>query len=386
MVLAAIDATCSIHAQSIAADSPAENEITLTSPLDYQVFQRSGLLQGRVEIRGQAHIDVHMKANRVEARLTGNSLNGPLPGKWMALAMKRPRGEFHASLPVIPGGFYRLEVRLLRSGSQVAETSVLHVGVGEVLVISGQSNSTNYGEVRQTVETGMVAAFSGTSWQIADDPQPGVQDNSSKGSFIPAFGDAMYLKYHVPIGVAAVGHGSTSVRQWLPAGARVYVMPTMTKFVTRNAQGELVSDGTLFNGMMQRIHELGKHGFRALLWHQGESDANQPPEHQITPGMYRTMMQELIRDSRKSVGWKFPWIVAEATYHSPNDPSTPAIEDAQRSLWHSGIALEGPDTDTLLSKYRQNHGTGVHMSDAGLKAHGTLWAEAVERYLDRVIN
>jgi len=356
------------------------NQITLTSPLDYQVFQRSGALKGRVEIRGAAHLP----ADRIEARLTGNSLKGPLPGNWVRMHLDKASGAFHASLSTVPGGFYQLQVRALRAQAPVAEATVAHVGIGEVFVISGQSNSTNYGEVRQTTETGMVVAFSGRSWQIANDPQPGVQDSSSKGSFIPAFGDALYRRYHVPIGIAAVGHGSTSVRQWLPAGEPVYVMPTMTRFVTHNAAGELVSDGTLFNGMMARIHQLGKHSFRAMLWHQGESDAHQPEGHQITAAQYRQMMVELMRASRKSAGWKFPWIVAEATYHSPSDPSDPELVQAQRSLWRRGLAIEGPDTDSLGSEYRQNHGAGVHFSDRGLKAHGMLWAKAVEQYLDKL--
>jgi hypothetical protein len=356
--------------------------ISLTCPLDYQVFQRSASLEGAVQIRGVAHL----QADRAEARLTGSSLNGPLPGNWMRLHFDKASGAFHASLSTVPGGFYQLDVRLLRAHAPVAETTVAHVGVGEVFVVSGQSNSTNYGEVRQTTETGIVVAFNGDSWQIANDPQPGVQDNSSKGSFIPAFGDALYRKYRVPIGIAAVGHGSTSVRQWLPAGERVYVMPTMTRFVTHNTAGDLVSDGTLFNGMIARMHQLGKRGFRAVLWHQGESDAHQQAGHEITAAMYRQMMIELIRASRKSAGWNVPWIIAEATYHSPKDPSDPDIEQAQRSLWQSGIAIEGPDTDTLGREYRQNHGAGVHFSDAGLKAHGALWAQAVEQYLNKTLH
>jgi hypothetical protein len=321
----------------------------------------------------------------VEARLTGASLSGPLPDRWVGLHLNKSTSQFDGKLAAVPGGFYRLDVRVLRAHSQVAETAVAHVGLGEVFVISGQSNSTNYGEVRQTTETGMVSAFSGDHWQIANDPQPGVQDASSKGSFIPAFGDALYRRYHVPIGIAAVGHGSTSVRQWLPAGTRVSVMPTMTRFITRNPAGQLVCDGTLFNGMMKRIHQLGPHGFRALLWHQGESDAHQQAGHQIDGAAYRAMMIELIRASQKDAGWKFSWMVAEATYHLPTDPSDPEIEQAQRSLWQSGIALEGPNTDSLGSEFRQNHGTGVHFSDAGLKAHGALWAQSVEQYLDEVL-
>ncbi|HEX4029634.1 MAG TPA: sialate O-acetylesterase [Terracidiphilus sp.] len=383
--LCLLAAFLALPVSSTAQPATAPAAITLASPLDYQVFQRSARLKGAVEVRGTAT----GPADAAQARLTGTSLSGPLRGNWVRLHLSKPDGRsdgrFQGRLATVPGGFYRLDVRLLRRQVPIAQMTVAHVGVGEVFVVSGQSNSTNYGEVRQTSQTGMVTAFSGDSWQIADDPEPGVQDKSSKGSFIPAFGDALYRRYHVPIGIAAVGHGSTSVRQWLPAGTPVYVLPTMTKFVTTNAAGKLVCDGTLFNGMMQRIHQLGRHGFRALLWHQGESDAHQKAGHGIDGAMYRGMMIELIHATRKQAGWNFPWIVAEATYHTPEDPADPAIEQAQRSLWRKGIALEGPDTDTLGSAYRQDHGRGVHFNNAGLKAHGALWAQAVERYLDSVL-
>lgn len=378
LIVALTIAPGSLPAQQAASGSP----ISLASPLDYQVFQRRSRLQGRIEIGGRAQLP----ADRVEVRLTGDSLSGPLPSQWKRIRFDSKSGAFHASLSAPAGGFYRLQVRLLRNGLSAAEASVAHVGIGEVFVIAGQSNSTNYGEVRQNTATGMVTAFDGSTWRIANDPQPGVQDHSSKGSFIPAFGDALYRQYHVPIGVACVGHGSTSVRQWLPAGRRVYVMPTMTKFIVQNAQGKLVSDGTLFNGMIARMRQLGKHGFRAVLWHQGESDANQAPQHQLAASQYRQMMVELIQATRKAAGWKMPWLVAEATYHNPSDTGSPAIELAQRSLWQSSVAFQGPDTDALGSAYRQNHGKGVHFSDAGLKAHGALWAQAVENYLDKALH
>jgi hypothetical protein len=284
------------------------------------------------------------------------------------------------------GGFYAVEVRLSKLSRQVADLTVPHVGVGEVFVVSGQSNSTNYGELRQLTETGMVTTFNGNAWRLANDPQPGVQDNSTKGSFIPSFGDALYRRYRVPIGIAAVGHGSTSVRQWLPAGESIEVMPTMTRFVIRAADGRLTSDGSLFTGLMARIEQLGPHGFRALLWHQGESDSHQPPEHEITAEVYRRSLEKIILASRKEAGWNIPWFVAQATYHTPADTSCPPIREAQRSLWQSGIALEGPDTDTLTSAYRQDNGRGTHMNDAGLRAHGMLWAQCVERYLDALLH
>jgi hypothetical protein len=356
-----------------AQDAPT---LTISSPLAYQVFQRTARLHGVILVHGSAR-----SVTRVEARVEGTSIEGPLPGRWHRLALDQAKKQFSGQLPVVAGGFYSVEIKATNSVGHPTFLTVQHIGVGEVFVIAGQSNSTNYGEVPQTTQTGMVTNFNGTAWSLANDPQPGVQDNSRKGSFIPSFGDALYRRYHVPIGIASVGHGSTSVRQWLPADTPIHVMPTMTQFTKTDANGTLISDGTLFDGMMLRIRQLGLHGFRALLWHQGESDSHQSPEHDIDAVTYRNMMVTLLRASRKQAGWDFPWFIAQATYHTPDDPACPPIREAQRSLWQPDLAIEGPDTDTLTAPYRQNGGKGTHFDDAGLKAHGLLWADKVSQYL-----
>jgi hypothetical protein len=365
--------------QTVPLVAPAT--VLLSSPLDYQVFQRESRLMGTVSIRGRSLAP----AKRAEARVVGKRISGPLTAKWLPLSLDQQTGEFHGDLKAAAGGFYEVDVRIKRAGHGFETLTVPHVGVGEVFVVSGQSNSTNYGEVPQVTETGMVSSFNGDVWQLANDPQIGVQDNSKKGSFIPSFGDDLYRKYGVPIGVASVGHGSTSVRQWLPAGEPVEVMPTMTKYVVEDANGTLISDGTLFNGMMVRIHQLGVHGFRAVLWHQGESDSHQKPEHEISGETYRRMLEEVILATRREAGWDIPWFVAEASYGTPEIPSWEPVREAQQSLWLSGVALPGPDTDTLGPAYRQNNGKGVHFNDAGLKAHGLLWAHRVELYLDPLL-
>jgi hypothetical protein len=353
---------------------------TVSSPLEYQVFQRQSRLHGTILVRGTV-----VSATRVEARVEGTSLEGPLSGRWQRLTLDESKKQFSGQLPVIAGGFYNVEIKAIDAAGHPTSLAVANVGVGEVFVIAGQSNSTNYGEALQKTTTDMVTTFSGTGWSLANDPQPGVQDNSDGGSFIPAFGDALYRRYHVPIGIASVGHGSTSVRQWLPPDSPIYVMPTMTRYVRRSSDGTLVSDGTLFEGMLARIHQLGMHGFRALLWHQGESDSHQPPSHEIDSATYRRMMVSLINASRKQAGWDFPWLVAQATYHTPDDPSCASIREAQQSLWQRNLAIEGPDTDTLTAPYRQNRGKGTHFNDEGLKAHGVLWADKVSLYLDSVL-
>ena len=369
----------------------AQFPITLTAPLDYQVFQRVTRDRGFILIRGH----LVSPGDKLEARILNTPDTRPAHSfsrKWLRIAINKATGEFDSAIATPAGGFFAVELRAINGRNTVALLQVQHVGVGEVFLISGQSNSTNYGEVLQTTQTSMVTTFDGASWRIADDPQPGTQDASKKGSFAPSFGDAMFARYHVPIAIASVGHGSTSVRQWLAAGDNVEVMPTMTRYVTRDPDGSLISTGALFNGMLNRIRQLeasappGGHGLRAILWHQGESDSHQPPTHEITADTYRRMLARVIASARAAAGWPIPFFVAQTTYHLPSDTSTPAIRAAQQSLWQQGIALEGPDTDTLVPAYRQNNGTGTHLNEAGLKLPGQLWAQAVAAWLNPLLH
>lgn len=394
---------CALRAQE-QPQSPAQAivpavipALTVDSPMPYQVFQRQTAKEGFIAVRGRVNISDELGGSdrdldHIEVCIEPES--GP-PSQTTYTGCPhvhydRATRAFNQLIGAHSGGFYRVDIRVVCKRKQAVEQSVEHVGIGEVFVIAGQSNSTNYGEVRQTAQSGYVTTFDGVRWRIANDPQPGVQDTSSQGSFIPPFGDAMYAKFHVPIGIASVGHGSTSVRQWLPKGERFSSQPTMTRFTSEIGPDVWECDGILYSGLLQRIRELdafaphNQHGFRALLWHQGESDANQKPPHEISGAEYQKLLAELIRSSRDDAGgWRFPWFVAQVSYHSPNDPMSPEIRDAQASLWRSGLALQGPDTDQLTGPNRQNHGQGVHMSDMGLKAHGQLWADKISAWLER---
>ena len=111
-----------------------------------------------------------------------------------------------------PGGWLRDPCARNRRGSGGAkfnDNGLWNDNAG----IKWDEDATNYGEAKTQIASGMVSSFGGGAWQLANDPQPGVQDNSKNGSFIPAFGDAMYARYKVPIGVACTGYGGTSVRQ-----------------------------------------------------------------------------------------------------------------------------------------------------------------------------
>jgi serine/threonine protein kinase len=325
--------------------------LRLDIPKDYQVFQRRSRMTGAVTIRGRVEVD----AGRVEARVTGMGPNGPLPGRWEALTLDPTSRSFAAEISTPPGGWYSFDIRASEGDKVVTEGTVGHVGVGEVFVIAGQSNSTNCGEEKQKQTSGMISTFSGQSWQLAADPQPGVHDNSRGGSPWMAFGDALYARFKVPIGIASTGQAGSSLTQWQ-------------------------TDGELFRWSVQRMKQLDRNGFRAVLWHQGEADVAMDTDE------YTRRLTELIRSSRQSIGWNAPWFVAQVSYHSPAKPSFPAVRAAQKKVCDIGLAIAGPDSDALVGDNREDGGKGIHFSGTGLRAHGQAWAEKVGDHLDAVMS
>lgn len=351
--------------------------VALDSPQDYQVVQRNGKNVGTLRVRGKI-AGAAFTADVLEYRV---GIEGK-PGQWRKLDAAVKASRFDAAVEVAAGGWYRLEVRATVGGKPVAQACVGHVGVGEVFVVAGQSNSANHGAEKQTTRTGRVAAFDGTGWQPANDPQPGA--SGTGGSFLPPLGDAVAEKLSVPVGFVACGVGATSVREWLPKGATFPNPPTLEGRVRKLADGTWESTGDLYASFVDRMKRLGPRGFRVVLWHQGESDASQKDPARTLPGkLYREYLERLIRDSRKDVGWDAPWFVARASYHGPGDEGSPDIRAAQASLWKDGLALEGPDTDALKGEFRDGGGKGVHFGGPGLREHADLWAEKVVPWLER---
>jgi len=159
---------------------------------------------GKVLVSGKVGVD----CDRVEARF---------PGAWVRL-------PFDRRCAVVPGGncrrrpgdkkIYRLDVRLLARASRCRH-EYCACRRRRALRDRRQSNATNYGEVRQQTTSGMVSRSRRRLASGQTTRSPGVQDNSRNGSFIPAFGE-LCMNGTACYRGGIVGHGSTSVRQWLP--------------------------------------------------------------------------------------------------------------------------------------------------------------------------
>ncbi|MFM8878872.1 MAG: hypothetical protein ACKOKG_07020, partial [Verrucomicrobiota bacterium] len=149
-------------------------ELKLSSPLDHQVVQRQAVDRGTVILAGTDGTQVD-GALHLETRFISEGR----PSPWQRIDTPTVKGRFRCSVELPAGGWFQLEVRqweIGRDGQEdriVAEARVGPVGVGEVFVVAGQSNSANHGEERQVPQSGWVSTFDGTRWRPAHDPQPG---------------------------------------------------------------------------------------------------------------------------------------------------------------------------------------------------------------------
>lgn len=356
----------------------AEPSLTLDSPRPRQVFQRAdqrtGLVKVRAAVAGQEDYDTPTAEYRLDE------------GPWRKLSLTsfgRMDGKtvFAGMFPAVTGA-HAVEIRALREGKPIASLAAVNFFVGEVFVVTGQSNSANHGAVKTKAISDQVLTLTPKGdWQPCADPQPGASGGG--GSILPALGDELQQRLGVPIGFIPCGIGATSVREWLPSGIPFPNPPTIISRVRKTADGQWESDGKAYAMLVKRMEAVPS--FRAVLWHQGESDANQKDATRTLSGkLYAEYLKTLITRTRKDalVLPSAPWFVAQVSYHGPDDVGSEDIRAAQASLWKDKVALEGPDSDALRGPLRDNGGKGVHFSGEGLKAHAHAWADKLAPWIE----
>ena len=131
-------------------------------------------------------------------------LNLPNGKSWKSLPME---DDFLAARACQPEVGYLLRFRHPQNPEHIVE--IHPVGIGEIFVVAGQSNSANHGEVSLAPLSDRVVAKADQHWQLARDPQPGASGRG--GSFMPPLGDVLAQALGVPIGFVACGIGATSV-------------------------------------------------------------------------------------------------------------------------------------------------------------------------------
>ncbi|MEM1179509.1 MAG: sialate O-acetylesterase [Acidobacteriota bacterium] len=338
------------------ARAQAGTEVTYPTP--YTVLQRDAVGEATVPIRIEPHPVL------VSASAT------PMPGyagTAVASTILTWNGDHWGGLKLPSGGWYEIHLEVSVTRFSISQFfAVERVGVGEVFVTAGQSNSASHGQGATAPSFDTVAAFSlgdATNepfWRHAYDPQPiaSVGPIGEQASIWPAVGDQLVERLGIPVGFISVGVGSSRVRQWADANAFC---------------GDSNSTVKCQDRLVEALDHQKPNGVRAVLWHQGETDAAED----YPPDLYTLKLLELIDQSRTRTGLEVPWFVAkvgrfqDVTGADKRHAIVGAQQDAIRARRR---VFGGPTTDDLEMDQRIPSG-GPHFSTAGLEIHARRWAD-----------
>jgi hypothetical protein len=267
-------------------------------------------------------------------------------------------------------GRYDFSIRNKSTGAEIQ--TIEKVGIGDVFVVAGQSNSENFGgqNPSQVVDDRISAYNLGSGeWVLASDPQTNKGAwNLNGGSPWSYFGNYYTQCTNVPIHVISVGWGSTRIEQWTP-----------THIGTPPGNGEgVVSTGLYVDRLQPAINQVKNYnGARAVFWHQGENDVQRGTSAQA----YQSWLNSIISRSRLDIGDStLPWFVALVSEISgePESKRQPVLDGQIDTIIAGSNVTVGSQTDKFL-KLPALISDGIHFSSIGLDEHAKEWFNALKR-------
>jgi hypothetical protein len=299
-----VDGAASVYSPVVAL--PAS--ITLTSPADYQTRQRN------------------LVSNTATFTVSGTYIGSPTSiqyrfagGAWATLVDAPSGGTFSTSV-TLPTGQGTFEVRF--SNAPGVTDSAAYVTVGDVFIVAGQSNHAGRSTVKvDPVFTNFVVPKLGRDfvWKPLTEATTvsGSFDEaaSAAGSYIGALSTRLQ-SVGVPVAFCPVAQGSTAINDW----ERYDADPTNPYLLYGDARQADIAAG----------------GNRALLWLQGESDA----QNGMAQATYQTKLDDLVSDWSSDTGGEF-FIIQIVRWSSAIYSQIDAIRAAQAAVAASNPAVAG---------------------------------------------
>ncbi|MCI8694479.1 MAG: sialate O-acetylesterase [Lachnospiraceae bacterium] len=324
----------------------------ISAPADWEILQQENG-SAKVSLKGtyQVHpaaIDVGVAQAVPVVRVMRESDNMTVI-PWIAAekidAGENFTGSFETSVTIPAGGLYRIETSLETRSTLPNLTwlyrgdCVLHLGVGDLFVIAGQSNSAGFGkDFCDDPPHLCVHLFRNRSkWDLACHPM----NESTFGGSLPneemgipgvspylSFAKTYYEITGRPVGLIQTSMGGSPMSRWKPR------------------------KGDLYGNMMDKIHQTGGK-YAGILWYQGCSDTDPEPAAQ-----YFQHFKEYVEAVRAELGYSIPVFTMQLNrqINGIHDECWGMVRDAQRRA-----ALEIPDV-YVLSTTNLSLSDGIHNS------------------------
>lgn len=228
-------------------------------------------------------------------------------------------GIWSAELTIPAGGLYRIETGLETKGALPGVQWLfrgdtrLHIGVGDVFIIGGQSNSAGYGKdsAFDPPQLGVHLYRNRHVWDIATHPMnESAFGADAKNAEMGVSGTSPYLSFgknfrnfsHYPVGLVATAMGGQAMKRWNPDGGKLYL------------------------NMVEQAKACGG-DFAGVLWYQGCSDTDEK-----NADSYQEKYYTMIKAFREELGYDIPFFTFQLNRQigGTNDPGWGKVRDAQR--------------------------------------------------------
>lgn len=376
----------------------ANAQISIDYPYQNQVFQRDKNNLATVSFLGKTT----KEATKVEYQLIP-VLNGiEQKTTWKTLDSTAIGGFFQAKLTV-SGGLYKFKVRSYNQSILLDSATLSRFGVGEVLVIAGQSNAQGVGRYDNKSGTAneMVIAANFSNYYVpnAGDSFSYIGKNNLtyptnkfevlKSSAIigpvgysnyywPLLGEKIAKTLNVPVCFFNAAWSGSSIRNWAESARGI---------ASKNPWiDEFYAKGFPFENLKQIYKSYaGSNGFRAVLWQIGETDARQL----MSSGDFITYFKEVQQAIINLTGVNIPMVLANSTYigYPSNGTCLPytqntSVTDAIKSLWQQQEQnfITGPNTDLIeVPRLSTPVEDCVHFSPNAFPDLANAWFESLQK-------
>ncbi|HHV12460.1 MAG TPA: sialate O-acetylesterase [Clostridiales bacterium] len=235
------------------------------------------------------------------------------------------RGTWDVTLEVPAGGLYRIETGLDTKSTKpdlgwIFRGDVrLHIGIGDIFIVAGQSNSAGYGKdpAYDGPDINIHLLRNRGSWDLACHPinestyasdKVNVEMGVSGTSPYISFGKAYHKRTLYPVGLVTAALGGSPISRW-----------------------DVNQQGDLYRNMLDRIKECGGKA-AGILWYQGCSDT--------TPELardYYANFERLVKETRKDIGYEIPFFTFQLNrqVNADYNETWGILREAQRLASHN---------------------------------------------------
>ncbi|MCE6988507.1 sialate O-acetylesterase [Dyadobacter sp. CY323] len=364
-------------------------QLNITSPVNNQVMQRNLVGTAIIPVTGYAYFPYA----RVTAFLTPIEGNSHSPKQW-SFDQDQVLQGFLSTAMRAETGWYQLKLIGYSDEGITDSVVVPRVGVGEVFIVTGNSNAMGLPGLGSKDASRNVVSFNAINKTLnnenitvaPDAPMPAprftilqkdnyIFPNGETSWYWGELGDMLSKRWNAPVLFFNAA--------WAAANSENYRDAATGKDAYNLYVGKFWPNRQPYSNIVNTMRYLTSWtGSRAVLWSHGENDAQLSFKEED----YFNHIRTLIENSRRDSGYNIPWVIARnSASNTLKDPYLPVINAQNRLLAIQNFnTFKGPDLDTIqIPRPVSGHFENVTGGMQGLTLAASAWSRSLA---DSVVN